>query len=297
MSASDTARPAGDVPGSALVAAPLTSHVGFDVKYTPNADHAIDLTVKPDFSQIESDTAQISANERFALFFPEKRPFFLEGIDLLQTPIQAVYTRTITAPTWGGRVTGKEAGIRYTALVTEDAGGGSAILPGPTGFDRRRRRISLRRVFVGAGEARYRACRLSAAVSPIGKRSTTARTTECVGPDFQWRPSSTDVVTGQWLFSTTRTPDRPELAAEWNGQPLNGSAFQAYWSHNTRHLDWYARYNDVGNGFRADAGFVPQVGYREGYGYTGWTVHPTGFVSSGASVHPGGLSGGALGAR
>ena len=41
------------------------------------------MTIKPDFSQVESDTAQISANERFALFFPEKRPFFLEGVDLL----------------------------------------------------------------------------------------------------------------------------------------------------------------------------------------------------------------------
>jgi hypothetical protein len=68
------------------------------VKYTPNADNAIDFTINPDFSQVESDTAQISANERFALFFPEKRPFFLEGADLFQTPIQAVYTRTITAP-------------------------------------------------------------------------------------------------------------------------------------------------------------------------------------------------------
>ena len=72
--------------------------LGVDVKYTPNADNAIDFTIKPDFSQVESDTAQISANERFALFFPEKRPFFLEGVDLFQTPIQAVYTRTITAP-------------------------------------------------------------------------------------------------------------------------------------------------------------------------------------------------------
>ena len=81
-----------------------------DVKYLPNADNAIDLTVKPDFSQIESDTAQIATNQRFALFFPEKRPFFLEGIDMFATPLQAVYTRTITAPIAGGRVTGKSAG-------------------------------------------------------------------------------------------------------------------------------------------------------------------------------------------
>ncbi len=82
-------------------------------------------------SQIESDTAQIAVNQRFALFFPEKRPFFLEGVDLLDTPIQAVYTRTITSPKWGGRLTGKQSGIRYTVLVADDQGGGSVTLPGP----------------------------------------------------------------------------------------------------------------------------------------------------------------------
>src|SRR4029077_8861319 len=117
--------------GSPLVTDATQNHVGVDVKFTPSSDTAVDLTVKPDFSQVESDAAQISANERFALFVPEKRSFFLEGVDLLQTPIQAVYTRTITAPTVGGRMTGNAGGIRYTALLTEDAGGGSAILPGP----------------------------------------------------------------------------------------------------------------------------------------------------------------------
>ena len=192
----------------------------------------------------------------------------------MQTPIQAVYTRTITAPTWGGRVTGKDAGIRYTALVTEDAGGGSAILPCPTDSSTASQDFASR-VFVARAKRDIGLSFVGALVTDREAVDGGAHN-RVVGPDFQWRPSSTDVVTGQWLFSTTRTPDKPELAAEWNGQQLNGSAFQAYWSHNTRHLDWYSKYNDVGNGFRADAGFVPQVGYREGYG---WTVHPTGFVS------------------
>ena len=113
VSAGESAHPRDDAIGAPLVGDPLKTHVGLDLKWTPNADNAIDLTVKPDFSQVESDTAQISANERFALFFPEKRPFFLEGADLFQTPIQAVYTRTITSPQWGGRVTGKEARAGY----------------------------------------------------------------------------------------------------------------------------------------------------------------------------------------
>ncbi|MCU1386115.1 MAG: hypothetical protein JWL71_4812 [Acidobacteria bacterium] len=277
LSATDAAHPTGDALGSPLVTAPVEPHIGVDVKFTPNANNVIDFTIKPDFSQVESDTAQISANERFALFFPEKRPFFLEGVDLLQTPIQAVYTRTITAPTWGGRVTGKQGGIRYTALVTEDAGGGSAILPGPNGSSTAPQDFASR-VFVGRAKR-------DIGLSFIGALVTDRETVDAgahnrvAGPDFQWRPSGTDVVTGQWLFSETRTPVRPDLSEEWNGQQLSGSAFQSNWSHNTRHLDWYAKYSDVGRGFRADTGFVPQVGYREGYGSAGWTVHATGFVS------------------
>src|SRR4051812_12080646 len=129
VSSSASPHPAGAL-GSPLAGDPLRPHAGLDVKFTPNSDTAVDLTIKPDFSQVESDVAQISANERFALFVPEKRSFFLEGVDLFQTPITAVYTRTITAPSWGGRVTGKAAGVRYTALIAEDEGGGSVVLPG-----------------------------------------------------------------------------------------------------------------------------------------------------------------------
>jgi hypothetical protein len=124
VSASESAHPREDL-GSPLVSDPVEPHAGLDVKYTPNANNALDVTIKPDFSQIETDTAQISANERFALFYPEKRPFFLEGVDLFQTPIQAVYTRTITSPDWGGRLTGKQAGLRYTVLVVDDKGAGA----------------------------------------------------------------------------------------------------------------------------------------------------------------------------
>jgi hypothetical protein len=277
VSASEGAHPSGDVLGMPLIGDPVEPHVGVDLKFTPSANNAIDFTLKPDFSQVESDTAQISANERFALFFPEKRPFFLEGVDLLQTPIQAVYTRTITAPTWGARITGKEGGIRYTALVTEDSGGGSVILPGPNDSSTASQDFAST-VFVGRAK---RDIGLSFVGALVTDREATGGNSHnrVAGPDFQWRPSASDVVTGQWLFSETRTPDRPDLADEWNGQHISGRAFQTYWNHNTRHLDWSAKYNDVGSGFRANTGFVPQVGYREGYGYAGWTVHPTGFVS------------------
>src|SRR5262249_60379265 len=97
VSASQTAQPRGDL-GSPLVSDRVKSHLGLDVKFVPSADNAVDLTVKPDFSQVEADVAQISANERFELFYPVKRPFFLQGVDLFQTPIKAVSSLTSPAP-------------------------------------------------------------------------------------------------------------------------------------------------------------------------------------------------------
>ena len=253
------------------------ARLGFDLKYTPNANNALDATVRPDFSQVESDTAQISANERFALFYPEKRPFFLEGVDLFQTPFQAVYTRTITAPDWGARATGKEGGIRYTALVTGDAGGGSVVLPGPNASSTANQ-DSASTVIVARAKRDMGLSFVGVLMTDREGRDDGSHN-RVVGPDFQWRPSAADVVTGQWLYSATRTPNRPDLADEWNGQSLRGSAAQLYWNHNTRNLDWYAKYADVGDGFRANTGFVPQVGYREASASTGWQVYPKGFVT------------------
>jgi hypothetical protein len=96
-----------------------------------------------------------------------------------------------------------------------------------------------------------------------------------IGPDFQWRPSGQDSVTGQWLYSSTKTPNRPDLAAEWTGQTLTGHAAQAQWGHNSLHMDWNALYKDISDGFRADSGFMPQVGYNEVSANAGWTFRPT----------------------
>jgi hypothetical protein len=277
VSSSETAHPRDDTLGQPLVGDPVKSHVGLDVKYTPNADNAIDLTIKPDFSQVESDTAQISANERFALFYPEKRPFFLEGVDLFQTPFQAVYTRTITAPSWGGRVTGKEGGVRYTAIVAEDAGGGSAVIPGPYGSSSAEQDFASR-VFVGRAKRDIGKSFVGALVTDREEVDGGAHN-RVAGPDFQWRMSPADLITGQWLFSDTRTPNRPDETDEWDGRTLTGSAFQTYWNHNTRRFDSFAMFKDISSGFRADTGFIPQVGYRESSASAGWTVRPTRIIS------------------
>ena len=88
---------------------------------------SLDATVNPDFSQVETDATQVTVNERFALFYPEKRPFFLEGIELFATPNQLVYTRQIADPIAGGKVTGKvgKTGIAFLS-APDDTGDATA---------------------------------------------------------------------------------------------------------------------------------------------------------------------------
>ena len=81
---------------------------------------AVDATVNPDFSQVESDAGQVTANERFALFYPEKRPFFLEGNELFSTPNQLVYTRQIVQPIVGAKFTGKVGQTTFAYLLARD---------------------------------------------------------------------------------------------------------------------------------------------------------------------------------
>lgn len=264
-----------EAPGTGLVTKPVELDAGLDVKWTPNAATALDATVNPDFSQIESDVAQIGVNERFALFYPEKRPFFLEGIDLLtSTPIAAVYTRNVTSPRWGVRGTGKLGGTAWTLLAADDRGGGSVVLPGPLESDLADQDFSS---FVAVGRGRHDIGRSFASLLFTDREVDGGGYNRVVGPDFQWRPTEADTVTGQLLLSRSVTPNRPDLAPEWDGRTLSGHAARVWWSHSTEKVDWFAVYKDFGDEFRADLGFVPQVGFREGYLEGGYTWRPTGF--------------------
>ena len=263
--------------GSPLQDGDLDSEFGVDVKWSPLASTAIDATINPDFSQIESDVAQIGTNERFALFYPEKRPFFLEGVDLFATPFSAVYTRSVTAPRSGLRVTGRSGSTSFTALAVHDRGGGSVIIPGPQGSD-----FAPQDFESEVGILRLRRDIGQSFVSLIGTgRALVGDGYNAVfGPDFQWRPSSMDAITGQALWSSSETPNRPDLATEWNGQTLQDRALLLRASRNTPTIDLFLQGQDLGPDFRADEGFIPQVGYREVYFEGGYTIRPKdGFLS------------------
>lgn len=268
--------PRGETTGAPIVTRPVASNAGADVKWTPTADMALDATINPDFSQIESDSAVITTNERFAIFLPEKRPFFLEGIELFTTPMQAVYTRTITSPRWGARSTGKFGANAYTFLIAQDRGGGDVILPSATGssfaFQDFQSTDFIGRVRHDFGKKSYVSFLMT------DREESGSAHNRVFGPDFQLRGKN-DTLTGQLLYSNTRTPNRPDLADEWNGQTLRAHAYDLQWSHSTSTIDWFAEHKNFGDRFRADSGFIPQVGYTGNYFETGYTIRPTGFFN------------------
>jgi hypothetical protein len=93
---------------------------GLNATYGVTSNLTLDATYNPDFSQVEADAGQVQVNERFALFFPEKRPFFLEGTEIFGMPKQLVYTRTIANPIAGGKLTGKVGGLNIGYLGAVD---------------------------------------------------------------------------------------------------------------------------------------------------------------------------------
>ena len=262
--------------GAGSLAKPVELDGGLDVKWTPSAAVALDATLNPDFSQVESDAAKIGVNERFALSYPEKRPFFLEGVELFSTPVTAVYTRSITSPRWGARGTGKFGGTSWTALVAQDRGGGSVILPGPNGSGLADQDFSSLDL---VGRVRHDLGRSFVSFLVTGKETSGDGYNRVFGPDFRVSAGEADKVTGQVLFSRSETPDRPGQAEEWDGRTLSGHGADVWWEHSTETWDWGLEYKDFSDGFRADLGFVPQVGFREGFAEVGRTFRPKGFFS------------------
>lgn len=100
---------------------------GMDAKFVIHDHFVLDMTANPDFSQVESEDPQITVNQRFEVYFPEKRPFFLENEDYFRTPLDLFFTRNIEDPSAGIRLTGKEGPYSVGLMATDDRAPGQAV--------------------------------------------------------------------------------------------------------------------------------------------------------------------------
>jgi hypothetical protein len=231
--------------------------LSLDVKVRPDSATVIDATINPDFSQIELDAPQLSGNTRFGLFQSEKRPFFLEGSDMLATPFRAIHTRSMTDPSWGARYTRRDDASDLTVLTVRDAGGGLVMLPKSYSTDYASQDFASRAT-VARGIYKRGALAVGALVSD--------RTLEqgrgynrVLGTDFSWQRSDTERLTGQLLVSATTA--QPDANGELNAGPRSTgrAASTTYSNENDRYAFW-GTLEQVTAGFRDDNGFISQAG-------------------------------------
>jgi Domain of unknown function (DUF5916)/Carbohydrate family 9 binding domain-like len=221
---------------------------GLDSKLILHDKFVLDLTANPDFSQVESDQPQITVNQRYTVFFPEKRPFFLENPDYFKTPIDLVFTRQIGDPQFGARLTGREGPYSIGILASDDRAPGESV-PSDSPLAGDRATFTIARVnrdlfrqssigliytdweFPGAGE-----------FNRVGGVDTR----------LKFNPNWTGMF--QSVVSSTRNAD---------GSYQAGPASKAEATYTSYTLNYDLTYKDISPGFTTEAGFVNRVDIRD----------------------------------
>jgi uncharacterized protein DUF5916/cellulose/xylan binding protein with CBM9 domain len=250
-----------DLPDGALTNGKVDASLGVDFRWGITPNLTLNATGNPDFSQIEADVAQLDVNTRFALFFPEKRPFFLEGADLFSTPIQAVFTRTVADPDAGLKLSGKigkSSASAFGVFATRDAIT-NLLFPANQGSSD----ASLtQEAYSTVGRFRRDIGRSSHFGGLYTGRFGEGYSNQLAGVDVFHQLDRSTSVRLQYLRSLTDYPDSTAQAA---GQPdgsFGGGGLHASLNRNTANWFMGLSYSDLSPDFRADLGFVPRVDTR-----------------------------------
>lgn len=234
---------------------------GVDVSWTPSPSMTLNATLNPDFSQVETDQLQLDINNSFALFYQEKRPFFLEGADYFTSQFDVLYTRQIADPDFGARVTGRTKSGAYGAIVARDA---TTLLLVPGVLGSRFEQLD-QDANVAVGRYRYD-INEHASVGVIGTfRQGDNYANNVAGVDARWRKGA-HTATAQFLHSQSEYPINivDDYARELGDDATpSGNAWRMEYSFGNRNRNWNFNtwHMDIDPGFRADLGFMGQVGY------------------------------------
>ena len=196
-------------------------------------------TINPDFSQVEADAGQFIFDPRQALFFPEKRPFFLEGIETFNTPNRLVYTRRIVAPLGAAKLTGKISGTTVALLSAVDD-----IETSRTGADHPVFNIARLQRDIG-GES----------------RAGFVYTDRIDGADYN-RVAGADA---RFLFRKLYSLNLQAAGSftQRDGVTANAPLYQAVLERNGRNFGFQYRFNAIDEDFRAASGFISRAGVAQ----------------------------------
>ena len=227
---------------------PAQPDFGVNLKYGVTSNLTADFTLNPDFSQIESDRPQIETNQRYPLFFPELRPFFLEGQEIFDIPgrTNLLHTKTIIDPQVGSKLTGKVGATTLGVLVANDAAPGKLDDPDEYGFGRTAQFL--------VGRARYDLYSQSYVGAMVTDREFLDAFSRVAAVDGRFRIGSTHSATFLAATSSNR---------ELDGGERSGPLYDLQFRRESRHLSYRVQYNEIDPDFATAAGFIRRVDMRQ----------------------------------
>jgi hypothetical protein len=243
---------------------------GLDAKFVAKDSLAFDVTLNPDFSQVESDDPQVTINQRFAVFFPEKRPFFIENAGFFMTPINLFFSRRIANPQFGSRMTGKLGKWTMGALIIDDRQPGQ----NSTGSAYQTRAADeVLRVTREFGNQSY----IGAFFSSRDFADTSNRVASM---DARLKIAKNWVVDAQAVHSWTRQDLNAGqnclsfASSNSNIASQQGNALWVDTSYSSRHFSFSTNYNDFSPNFCTELGFVNRIDIRQNNAYGGYFWRP-----------------------
>lgn len=247
----------------------IQGRIGGGIKYAPSPNFALDAVINPDFSQIESDAAQISVNTTFALSYKEKRPFFLIGRDLLQS--QMYYSRSINDPSGAVRIIGKTGGLSYLYMGAYDR---HTVFDIP-GEERSSLVASNLKSFVNIGRLRYDIGNESYIGGLLMTRDLSGGHNYLFSVDWNYKFwenwyfngegnfSLTKELNDTTLFSSTRKFGNTGYNAAFNGESYHGNGLHLNLYRTGRNYYFGLRLNDYSPTYQTYNGIFDRVGFRQ----------------------------------
>lgn len=240
--------------------------VGFGGKIGITPTITIDATVNPDFSQVESDAYQIEVNQRFPVFYSEKRPFFMEGAGIFalagmgndNSLQRAVHTRRIIDPIFGAKVTGSVGRVTFATLSAVDQAAGRNLPEASPGAGKDRI-FNLGRVQYSLGPSNY----VGAIVTDA---SFAGGFNRVASADMTWRLTPTQRIEGFGLTSRTRAPDLDRSSS--------GEGAQVSYSYDTQKYTLNGAVEHYDRDFQMATAFVNRVGITSGWAFAQRSFYP-----------------------
>lgn len=296
------ANPAALDPGR-ILNQPIKMDLGVTAKYSITPTVTLDLAINPDFAQVEADQTVVTANQRFPIFFEEKRPFFLEGIDIFRTPIQAVHTRAIVDPDIAVKLSGKRGKNTFGILLASDNAPGNfteeerndpSTFPTIQRFLDKNAYVGILRLKRDVGKQSYVGLLLTS-YNFIEKHN------QLGGIDGRFQISKQKSFRFQVLGSTSRrcfpepaldrhrpgpsegcfagfdpTPAQPTRGAATNSyyRTGNGLAYNYSYNRDGRHFYYGVNGNGQTQNYRADVGFTRRLNTNFEGAYMGYSSEP-----------------------